>query len=254
MMHDRLSHFEDRVQRLIEGGLSRLLAGYLHPREVAVQLARAMEDHVITRKDLRVAPDVYVVWMNPQDHAAILGEHHDVAARMAAELVEVARMAGLALARLPEVRLLADQQIAPHQVTISAQHSSPQSDSTQAMPRTDIQDQPIPKAELIVDGGQRITLSKPVINLGRGRHNEITIDDPRVSRRHAQIRLRSGYHLIFDLGSMAGTTVNNRPIQEMVLQSGDIIGLAGHSLIYIVGEESADPAQAAGLPDDGRAD
>jgi pSer/pThr/pTyr-binding forkhead associated (FHA) protein len=54
-----------------------------------------------------------------------------------------------------------------------------------------------------------------------------------VSRHHAQIRLRFGQYVIFDLGSQAGTMVNGKPIQQKALEPGDVISLAGVSLIYV---------------------
>ena len=44
MDKNRFSQFEDRIQMLVEGGFARLFAGRLKPRDVALRLARAMED------------------------------------------------------------------------------------------------------------------------------------------------------------------------------------------------------------------
>lgn len=239
MMQNHLSRFEDRVQRLIEGGFARLFAGRLHPREVAIQLIRAMEDHVREQDGQRIAPDLYIVRLNPQDHSAILAAQPDIAAQVAAELVEMARTGGLTLVRTPELRLLADHQIAPHEVSISAQHSSQQPDSTQIMMAPLASEATsIPHGTLILNGDRHIPLVQPITTLGRARHCDIVIDDPRVSRQHAQIRWRFGECLLVDLGSTGGTTVNNQPVQEAVLRSGDVIGLAGYSLIYIEGDDA----------------
>ena len=93
-----------------------------------------------------------------------------------------------------------------------------------------------------------MVLDKPVINLGRQRDNDVIVDDPTVSRHHAQIRLRFGNYVLFDLGSSGGTTVNGHPVQERVLQSGDVIGLArSRGLLYI--EDGGDEAER-GAPGD----
>lgn len=240
MMHNHLSRFEDRIQRLIEGGLARLLAGRLHPREVAIQLIRAMEDHVREQDGQRIAPDLYIVRLNPQDHSAILAAQPDIAAQMANELTEIARTGGLTLLRTPELRLLADQQIAPHEVNVSAQHSSPRPDSTQAMkaPLT-LERTSAPRGTLILSDNRHVPLVQPITTLGRARHCDIVIDDPHVSRRHAQIRWRSGECVLVDLGSTGGTMVNGQRVQEAVLHSGDVIELAGYSLIYVEDEAPA---------------
>src|SRR5688572_15895194 len=108
MMQDRFLRFEERVQRLVEGGFARLFAGRLHPREVAIQIAQAMEDHAYRDDEgQRHAPEIYIVRLNPEDHQAILLEHPNFSDSLVEELVDLARMSGLHWFGLPEVRLLA---------------------------------------------------------------------------------------------------------------------------------------------------
>jgi pSer/pThr/pTyr-binding forkhead associated (FHA) protein len=58
------------------------------------------------------------------------------------------------------------------------------------------------------------------------------IDDARVSRSHAQLRLRFGHYVVYDLGSSGGTFVNGQRIEECVLRPGDVISLGGVPVIY----------------------
>ncbi len=58
------------------------------------------------------------------------------------------------------------------------------------------------------------------------------VSDPRVSRRHAQLRWRFGRHVLYDLGSSGGTTVNGRAITEAALEPGDVFSLGGADIIY----------------------
>lgn len=249
MAHNHISRFEDRLQRLIEGGFARLFAERLHPREVAIRLARAMEDGVREHETQRAAPDIYIVRLNPKDHSAILAAQPDLVGRLAQELVEIARAAKLTLVRMPQVRLIADQQIAPHEISISAAYADQKPDSTQVMhPNGSLPDASAadpPRGAMLMDGERHVPLQQSVINLGRGRQNDIIIEDARVSRRHAQIRLRFGAYVLFDLGSTGGTTVNNEAIQEAVLRAGDVIGLAGHNLIYVEDPHADAPEEDA---------
>lgn len=245
MNGDSFSRFEDQIQRLVEGGFARLFAGTLHPRELVVRLARAMEDNATSGPDGELqAPDVYVLRLNPRDHRMILENSEDVNERLAGELVEMARTSGLKLARVPEVRLLADAGVRAHSVSASAQHTRSRHDTTQAMPLASLKVTPgqggAPSAMLIVNGDQQVPLDKAVVNLGRQRDNDIIIDDATVSRHHAQIRLRFGSYVLFDLGSRGGTTVNGHTIQEKVLQSGDVIGLANSSSLLYLEDGSPD--------------
>ena len=75
------------------------------------------------------------------------------------------------------------------------------------------------------------------MTLGRRSDCDIVLDSRSVSRRHAQLRWRFGRFIIYDLGSRAGTLVNEQPITEFALRPGDVIELAETSLIY--GEEKS---------------
>src|SRR4030065_271660 len=56
-------------------------------------------------------------------------------------------------------------------------------------------------AFLILDNGQHFPLDRPVINIGRRIDNQIVLEDQHVSRTHAQLRVRDGRFVLFDLGS-----------------------------------------------------
>ncbi len=73
MDKNQFSQFEERIQALIEGGFARLFAGRLQPREVALRLARAMEDEAdLDDAGNLAAPNRYIVALHPDDHAALL--------------------------------------------------------------------------------------------------------------------------------------------------------------------------------------
>jgi hypothetical protein len=235
MMQDHLSRFEEQIQRLVEGGFARLFAGRLHPHEVAIQLARAMEDD--TRQNDQgqlVAPDVYVVRLSPQDHEALLWAQSELSDALAKELVKLARQNGLLLLAAPTVRLLADRHIPRHQIKVSAYHTDAKFETTKGIRLSELNEQAQPRlqAGLITKDGRHIPLDKAVVTLGRDRGSQVILDNPRISRRHAQIRLRFGRYVLFDLGSTGGTKVNGQTIQEATLQPGDVISLADTSLIY----------------------
>ncbi|MBN1120124.1 MAG: FHA domain-containing protein [Anaerolineae bacterium] len=237
MVNERFSRLEDQIQRLVEGGFARLFADRLHPRDVLTRLAHAMEDRSQeTETGDLLAPDVYIVRLNPQDHEEILASGADLVDQLADELVKMARSADLKLISRPRIRLLADLTVEPHDITVSAQHTRPKVETTQAMPLKIQENQAgpePPKAALIVDGERHIPLAEPVLNIGRQRDNHLILDEPEISRHHIQIRLRFGRYVLFDLTSKQGTLVNANPVQEHILQPGDVITLANHSLIYV---------------------
>jgi hypothetical protein len=56
-----------------------------------------------------------------------------------------------------------------------------------------------------------------------GRHDtcDVVLEDPAVSRRHAQLRFRDGRWILQDLESTNGTTVNGVPVGRCELRPGD---------------------------------
>ena len=82
-------------------------------------------------------------------------------------------------------------------------------------------------------------LTEPVVNIGRRLENQLVIDDPRVSRNHAQLRAIKGRFVLFDLNATGGTFVNGQRTSQTVLYPGDVISLAGVALIF--GQDNPPP-------------
>ncbi len=52
---------------------------------------------------------------------------------------------------------------------------------------------------LIIEGVKVHPLKETVVNIGRRLENHLVIDDPRISRNHAQLRAIKGRFVLFDL-------------------------------------------------------
>lgn len=64
------------------------------------------------------------------------------------------------------------------------------------------------------DQGRRYRLDRPTIQLGRGPHNDIRLDNDSVSGTHASLVQRGGRWLVLDLGSRNGTRVDGEMVRE----------------------------------------
>jgi hypothetical protein len=95
-----------------------------------------------------------------------------------------------------------------------------------------------PGAFLILPGDPHRPLRQPVIHIGRHTANQIVLDDPLASRRHALLRARQGRYVLTDLGSKHGTRVNRVPVSECLLAAGDVIRIGHTDLIY--GDDNVD--------------
>jgi len=76
----------------------------------------------------------------------------------------------------------------------------------------------------VEDSGDVISLAHGVTTVGRGKGCDIQLDDPSVSRLHAELVRRGPYVYVTDLGlSRNGTRVNGRPVARRVLDEGDVL-------------------------------
>jgi len=98
----------------------------------------------------------------------------------------------------------------------------------------------------VEDTGEVISLRGEVTTVGRGRGADIRLDDPSVSRLHAELVRRGPYVYVADLGlSRNGTRVNGRPVARRILDDGDVLsfGAARCRIGGIPREELAEEAE-----------
>ena len=88
------------------------------------------------------------------------------------------------------------------------------------------------EAFLVLEGYKLVPLLHAVVRIGRRLENNIVIDDPRVSRFHAELRAVDGNYELLDLNSLGGTYINGLRITKSILYAGDEISLAGFTMVY----------------------
>ncbi len=77
-------------------------------------------------------------------------------------------------------------------------------------------------------------LDRPGYVIGREAGNDLVIEDPQVSRRHAQLTRQGNSYLIEDIGSTNGTYVNGKRVTApTLLTNGDMVGLADTVIIAV---------------------
>ncbi len=229
-----LKQLEERLEALIEVHLLNYLPINKKENRVAKQLATAMQNNLIEGEEKKIAPHAYTLIAHP-DLIEKWGEDSVLINNLKQTLKAVAVEADLdfsaplsfALATDPdldaeEIRILVSQQIDEIADTKGMNLQKKEQD-TEKIPMN---------AFLIIHGTKVFPLHETVINIGRRMENTLTIDDPRVSRNHAQLRAADGHFVIFDLNSTGGTYVNSQRSHQSVLYPGDVISLAGVPLIY----------------------
>ena len=244
-----LAKFESLVERMVEGTFGRLFSGTLQPTEVGSALAHALEDYQFTdEQDRRFAPNMFWVYLHPSDYEALRAAQPSLPVDLAGSVSELARLVDLPLPEQPVVEIVSSDQIPRGRVSVAAQYVAQETEpigSTQEISQIEIRNAIAGVSRtpsfLILDGKRHVPLNRPVIALGRALDNDIVVDDGRVSRHHAQLRLRGDRYVLYDTGSSGGTAVNGESIAERVLLAGDVISLAGYAVVF--GEDSPTPPE-----------
>ncbi len=241
-MKSRLDQIEHRIQTFIES------TSFIFPwsnRQTLFShlLVEAVERAIIRQPDGQLIPaHVYSIVANPQMCDRWQADP-DFLPTLARILYESAVDAGLDFVSPPEFQLISDPALAPGILHIEPGAAEPDVEETGVITveadeiREPMETHPV-NAFLILNGNYVYPLGSGVLNFGRRLDNQIVIDDPRVSRSHAQLRAIRGRYVLFDLNSTGGTFVNGQRITQFTLRPGDVISLAGVTIIY--GEESMD--------------
>ncbi|MFW6723390.1 FhaA domain-containing protein [Streptomyces sp. MAR4 CNY-716] len=80
--------------------------------------------------------------------------------------------------------------------------------------------------------GVRHQMTRQSLVLGRSTEADVRIDDPGVSRRHAEIRTFDGGAMVQDLGSTNGIVVDDQHTQRATLRDGSRIRVGSTTVLY----------------------
>ena len=101
-----------------------------------------------------------------------------------------------------------------------------------------------PPAALVAAGGSRVALAAGRCVLGRQPGCTVVVDDPKVSRRHAEIVGTPGGYVLSDLGSTNGSYVNDELTSTRLLADGDRLTLGSTTWTFSLEALPDGPARA----------
>jgi hypothetical protein len=238
-----LRTLESKLAGLVEGTFSRAFKSEVRPVEIARKLTREMDQHKVQSLSRVYAPNEYAVWLSPDDRKQFEGYEDELKRELAGYLLEHARREKISLATRPVLEFRTDDRLRLGEFGIQArlvkapQHSEEQPSQgdhgrTMVYTVSDRLAEPLREpdhrrgtARLLV-GGRTELLGSGGAVLGRSREADVVVDDPNVSRKHAEVRPSGGSWIVRDLGSTNGVKVNGRRVQgPQSLKPGDVIEL-----------------------------
>jgi Protein of unknown function (DUF3662)/FHA domain len=212
-----LQQFERRLERLVEGAFAKAFRGQLQPVELGRRLTREMDLRRNVGFKGLIAPNHFEVFLATPDYERF-ESFGDVLNR---ELVEAVR---------EHAGRERYQFHGPVEVVI---HEDPDlSISTFAIESAISEGSGGPSDFVILPDGRRVGIADEIVTIGRLPECAIALDDPNVSRRHAQIRRDGPYAVVVDLGSTNGTKVNGVVVREQRLAPGDTITIGTTTLRF----------------------
>jgi hypothetical protein len=247
---------------LVEGTFSRLFRSGVRPVELARKLAREMDEHKSPSVSRTYVPNEYRIYLSPRDRERFADYEDALSDELAAYLLEHARRDRLALLSRPVIEFATDGRLRIGEFGIQTRMIHPEPEPSEEPP-----DAPPPmsrsghtviygsaaaqavapapaaaepqerahQAVLLVDG-RRVLIGPAGATIGRSRQCDVVVNDPNVSRQHAEVRPgEGGGWVLSDLGSTNGSTLNGRQVEHPVaLSPGDEIELGSSVITFEV--------------------
>ncbi len=232
------SQLEQTIRTLLEQHLPALTGGANAQAMLAHKLAQSLQNNLRKAPDnMTLLPDTFTLVMHPEQIGQWQSDPQ-ILHSFKQSLLELAQNLGMVFASPPNISLAANPGMATDEIDVIASHrlNTPGETQSMAAPGQQAREEEAPSipehAYLLLDGGRVFKLRQAVVNLGRRLDNHVVLNDPRVSRNHAQLRAIKGRYVIFDLNSTGGTYVNGQRVSQSILYSGDVISLAGATMVY----------------------
>lgn len=240
----------------MEGRLATLLGAEVQPVDLAKRLAEHMEDRRTIGAGRVYVPNAYRVYLAPRTLAGFASFQGALEEELAGFLSARAAERGYHFVGRVVVRTLADPELPRERVRLESDVVDPRGlDTDHGLQRTRAiavpeADAPQPAAPIaMVVGTRRIVISgTSPLSVGRSLDNDVIVDGPSVSRRHARLVPRGTHWLLEDLNSTHGTFVNGHRVSASLLRPGDQIRLGSqvaHLRSLDASGHEGDPAAGA---------
>ncbi|HEY2441078.1 MAG TPA: DUF3662 and FHA domain-containing protein [Solirubrobacteraceae bacterium] len=248
-----LKSLESKIAGLVEGTFSRAFRSEVRPVEIARKLAREMEEHKTFSLSRTYVPNEYLVYLSPRDRERFAEYEDALVSELTGYLLEHARRERLVMMSRPVVEFETDDRLGlgefgiqtrvvhPEQASPADEPPAPPSSgrtmiySTAGRVAEPLEERARSRQQtaLVLMGGKRLVVGPAGVTLGRSRQCDVMVDDPNVSRTHAEIRPRGGSWVLADLNSTNGSRLNGRRLQgPEVLKPGDEIELGTTLLTF----------------------
>jgi hypothetical protein len=226
------ARFEKKVEGAVNGVFARAFKGDVQPVEIAARLQRELDAEAkLMSRNKRLVPNEFSVQLSQHDHDKLAPYANTLNAELATQLRNHAREMGYAFNGPVKISFELDSELPTGRFTVTSQAVAGITPRAGRASETAIN-----RAPLVLEvNGTRHPLQPPGLVIGRGTEADLRINDPGISRRHAQIRVNvagPGLQIdIVDLDSTNGIVVNGHRVRHAVLQEGSRIEIGSTRML-----------------------
>jgi hypothetical protein len=243
-----LRNIEHKIESLFEGVFGRAFRTHVQPVELARKLIKEMDDHRNVSVSRVYVPNEYDVYLSEADREQFAEYEDSLVDELRDYLAEHARREGYVLLSQPKVSFLTDSDLELGEFGIATRMAQkPAGDGAQPEPGGTMiykpRQQPTEAAsavELGVGrevvslefGGTSHPIEKQRVVLGRSRECDLQVNDPNVSRRHAELRQEGTTYWLVDLDSTNGIELGGKRQKRVKLENGTRVTLGSTELVF----------------------
>src|SRR5215211_2354615 len=217
------------MESLVEGVFGRAFRKQVHPVEIAKGLAKQMDENSMISVSRTYAPNDFTIHLMTPPKVRFITEESlrfgefGVTAKLTAG--EGPREKGAPDDTSGQTRIFRTEstggQGAPQDTAaISAEEAKRYGLAREVV-------------ELVLDDEPHPLEGRGPWSIGRSEENDIVIQDPNVSRRHAQLSRSENGFIIEDLGSTNGTLLDGAPIDRERIENGDELTFGGITTRFV---------------------
>jgi hypothetical protein len=228
-----LQRFENRLEQMVSGAFAKAFRSAVQPVEVAAALQREVDNSAqILSRNRRLVPNQFHVELSPQDHERLSPYFSTLTEELTGMLREHAHEQSYVFTGPVSITFDQRGDLSTGRFRV---RSAALAKVTPVSERS-VTDTAVRRANVILEvNGTRHPLDPPGIVIGRGTDADLRINDPGVSRRHAEIRVhaseRAGTDVsIVDLGSTNGMLVNGSKVQQATLEDGATVRIGNTTM------------------------
>jgi hypothetical protein len=227
-----LQRFERRIEEMVNRPFARAFKAEVQPVEIASALQREVDDRAaIVSRGRTMVPNEFVVVLGEHDHERLNTYTEALGSELASMVSEHAQEQGYAFLGPVSVTFERDDDLETgrFQVRSEAVAGAVPADPSRG---SDAGRTGNPWLEV---GSTTYALTGPTTRIGRGNDTDLRIDDPGISRNHAEVRQQGGDVTIVDVGSTNGIVINGRRVQQARLDDGAAVVLGSTTMIFHAG-------------------